>query len=336
MTRKLPYSRGLHDLDDGCHAWLEPPGSWGFANSGVVIADSEVLVVDTQNDLPMAAALRAAVDEAAAGRLVTAVVNTHSDGDHWNGNLLYEGARIVASRATADEMKSMWLDPARLSEMATGDTAFGRFLTWRTQAFDYDGWRPVYPTETFSGRASLTVGDRMVELIEVGPAHTRGDTVVHVPDAGIVYAGDVLFTDSTPIVWAGPLSRCIAACDRIIAYEPRLVVPGHGPVVDAAGVTDVRRYLEFVLHYAMAQYQAGRTPAEAYAGIELGDFAAWRHASRAYQNIHAVYRELDPDNYTVAPQASLETVLADDDGDWTAAPTSLPRPAPRARSPRSA
>lgn len=321
MTAQLPYSRGLHDLGDGCHAWLEPPGSWGFANSGVVVGDSDVLVVDTQNDLPMAAALRTAVDEVAAGRPVTAVVNTHSDGDHWNGNLLYEGARIIASQATADEMADMWLDPARLSEMANTATAFGRFLTWRTEAFDYDGWRPVHPTETFSGTMSLSVGDRAVELIEVGPAHTRGDVVVHVPSAGVVYAGDVLFTDSTPIVWAGPLSRSIAACDRITACEPRIVVPGHGPLVDATGVDDVRRYLEFVLDYATAQYKAGRPPAEAYAGIDLGEFAGWRHASRAYQNIHTVYRELDPDGYPAAPQLSLETVLADDDGDWTNAHT---------------
>lgn len=321
MTAQLPYSRGLHDLGDGCHAWLEPPGSWGFANSGVVTGDSDVLVVDTQNDLPMAAALRTAVNEVAAGRPVTAVVNTHSDGDHWNGNLLYEGARIIASQAAADEMADMWLDPARLAEMANTATAFGRFLTWRTEAFDYDGWRPVHPTETFSGTMSLSVGDRAVELIEVGPAHTRGDVVVHVPSAGVVYAGDVLFTDSTPIVWAGPLSRSIAACDRIAACEPRIVVPGHGPLVDATGVDDVRRYLEFVLDYATAQYKAGRPPAEAYAGIDLGEFAAWRHASRAYQNIHTVYRELAPDSYPAAPQLSLETVLADDDGDWTTAHT---------------
>jgi cyclase len=317
MKQQLPaYTRGLHDLGDGCQAWLEPPGGWGLANSGVVVGDSEVLVVDTQNDMALAAALRDAVDAAAAGKPVTTVVNTHADGDHWNGNLYYEDARIVASQATVSEMKDMWLDPARLSSMANGDTAFGRFVRWRTAAFDYAGWRPVYPTETFSGASSIGLEGRRVEVAEVGPAHTQGDTVVHVPSAGVVYAGDVLFTDSTPIMWAGPLSRCIAACDRILSWQPRLVVPGHGPVVDASGVVAVRDYLEFVLQYATAQYRAGQTPAEAYADIDLGVFADWRHSSRTYQNIHAVYRELDPQKYTVPPQQALEIVLADDDGDW--------------------
>ena len=317
MKQQLPaYTRGLHDLGDGCQAWLEPPGGWGLANSGVVVADSEVLVVDTQNDMRLAAALRGAVDAAAAGKPVTTVVNTHADGDHWNGNLYYGDARVVASQATVSEMENMWLDPARLSSMANGDTAFGRFVRWRIAAFDYAGWRPVYPTETFSGASSIGLDGRLVELTEVGPAHTQGDTIVHVPSAGVVYAGDVLFTDSTPIMWAGPLSRCIAACDRILGWEPRLVVPGHGPVVDASGVVAVRDYLEFVLQYATAQYHAGQTPAEAYAGIDLGVFAGWRHSSRTYQNIQAVYRELNPQKYTVPPQQALEVVLGDDDGDW--------------------
>ena len=58
MKQQLPaYTRGLHDVGDGCQVWLEPPGGWGLANSGVVIGDSEVLVVDTQNDMALAAAL---------------------------------------------------------------------------------------------------------------------------------------------------------------------------------------------------------------------------------------------------------------------------------------
>jgi hypothetical protein len=56
-------------------------------------------------------------------------------------------------------------------------------------------------------------------------------------------------------------------------------------------------------------------PGKAYADIDLGAFASWRHSSRAFLNIYAVHRELDPHTYTVAPQQSLEVVLADD-GDW--------------------
>ncbi len=70
--------------------------------------------------------------------------------------------------------------------------------------------------------------------------------MVHVPDAATVYTGDILFIGGTPIVWAGPLSNWIDACDLMLGMDVDTVVPGHGPVTDKAGVTTVRDYLAFV------------------------------------------------------------------------------------------
>ena len=74
------------------------------------------------------------------------------------------------------------------------------------------------------------MGDTEVRLIEVGPAHTQGDVIVHVPSQGVVYTGDILFNGGHPIVWAGPVANWMAACDRILALDAPTVVPGHGPV----------------------------------------------------------------------------------------------------------
>lgn len=312
----VPYTRGLHDLGGGCYAWLEPPGSWGLANSGIVLDGTSRLIIDTQNDMHLGRALHTAVQELSTEVADTTVVNTHADSDHWSGNVFYDGARIVASEATFDEMRNMWLNQADLESIAQKDTAFGRFVKWRTETFDYTDWRPVYPTETFLKETAINVGNRVVELIQVGPAHTRGDTIVNVPHENVVYAGDILFVDSTPIIWAGPLSRCIAACDRIVACEPRVVVPGHGPVTDVSGVIAVRDYLQFILDYASSQFDLGHSPRQAYDTLNLGHYSDWPHASRAYQNIIALYKERDPENFSVSPPSSLEVVLTDDNGNW--------------------
>ncbi len=95
--------------------------------------------------------------------------------------------------------------------------------------------------------------------MELGPAHTRGDTIVHVPDAGTVFTGDLLFIEGTPIVWAS-LGNWISACDRIIELGATVLVPGHGPVTDASGVSDVRRYLRFVQDAARERFEAGMSP----------------------------------------------------------------------------
>ncbi len=76
--------------------------------------------------------------------------------------------------------------------------------------FDFGGIELVLPTRTFDDRLEIDVAGRAVELIEVGPAHTEGDVIVHVPDASTVYTGDILFIGGTPIVWAGPLSNWVS------------------------------------------------------------------------------------------------------------------------------
>ncbi|WP_166459496.1 MBL fold metallo-hydrolase [Amycolatopsis pithecellobii] len=310
--------RGLQDLGDGCHAWLEPPGCWGFANSGLVVDGGQALLVDTQNDMRMAQDLRAAIDGLVGRPVVDQVVNTHGDGDHWNGNVLFSDATIIASEPTLADIRGHWLDPSKIDDYAIGDNAFAEFMRWRQCVFDYTGWRPVHPNQTYAGELALSVGHREVELSELGPAHTSGDTIAWVPHAGVLFSGDLLFTASTPIMWAGPLSNCLDVCDRILALEPRVIVPGHGPLIDAAGVRPVREYLAHVQGFAVESYHAGRSPAEAYQAIDLARYADWPHLSRTYQNIRLVYRELDPERFTADVRETLDLVYGDDHGSWRA------------------
>src|SRR5262247_1245848 len=102
---RFAYTKGLHEVANGSFAWLQPDGSWGWSNAGLVVDGGEALLVDTLFDLrltqEMLDAMRAAVP--AAERIGT-LVNTHSNGDHTFGNALVGGAEIVATRACAEEM----------------------------------------------------------------------------------------------------------------------------------------------------------------------------------------------------------------------------------------
>src|SRR5579885_2944171 len=100
---KFPYTKGLHDLGSECFAWLQPDGSWGWSNAGLVVDGRASLLVDTLFDLEltreMLDAMRAAAPAAAT---IGTVVNTHSNGDHTYGNQLVGGAEIIASTACAE------------------------------------------------------------------------------------------------------------------------------------------------------------------------------------------------------------------------------------------
>ena len=305
--------QAMVDLGVGCHARIELPGTWGMSNSGIVESEGEILVVDTRNDVPRAARLRADALSLAPDARITTVVNTHADGDHWYGNFVFEDATIIATRAAAQGMREIEMDPRELAEMGKPGSAFRRWTRWRSEFYDYEGWRPVYPTTTFEGRHDLVVGRLDVELIQVGPAHTLGDAIVHVPEAGVVFAGDIIFNGATPMVWSGPVSRLVAALELILGLGSDVVVSGHGPIASPSDVRLSRDYLAEVLTYTVAAFEAGVSLEESYARFESSAaYRHWPHFSRVFQTMSVIYAELDPDHPRKTRRENLDRMLADD------------------------
>lgn len=288
------YDRGLHDLGDGCHAWLLPDGSWGWSNSGLITGSGASLMVDTLFDLALTHEMLEGIRPVTDHHPLATLVNTHSDGDHVFGNQLLaeRGVEILASAAAAELMTQDQVDA--LAAVKRLDGVVGEFTRHIFGPFDFDGITATGPDRTFDGEEHLDVGGREVHLIQVGPAHTPGDTLVHVPDARLLYAGDILFVGGTPVVWAGPTSRWIAACDRILDMDVATIVPGHGPVTDKDGVAPVRDYLQYVQEEATKRHDDGLDVDQAVASIDLGRFAGLPEHGRLAQNVLNVYQELDP------------------------------------------
>ena len=291
----------LAETADGCFAYLQGDGGWGWSNAGLVVGDGVSLLVDTLFDLTITQRMLDAMSDHTRAAPIGTVVNTHANGDHCYGNQLVDAAQIVASTATAEEMADV--PPSMLAALNQAPGEVGDLFRSFFGEFEFDEIDLRLPDRTFDGRLELDVGGRTVELIEVGPAHTAGDTIAVVPDAGLVYTGDILFIGGTPIVWAGPLANWVAACDLMLGMDVDVVVPGHGPVTDKAGVTAVRDYLAFVDREATERHAAGLDAFDAARDIgraigasesfgELGEFG------RIAVNVEAVYRQLDPDHRT--------------------------------------
>ena len=126
-------------------------------------------------------------------------------------------------------------------------------------AFDFGEVTLRAPTTTFEEELVLTVGDKAVHLIQVGPAHTRGDTLVYVPANRVVFTGDILFMGSHPVMWEGPVSNWVRACDVLLALDVDIVVPGHGPLTDKTGVRAARAYWVALERAVQAGHAAGAT-----------------------------------------------------------------------------
>lgn len=287
----MKYTLGLHEIADRTHAYLQPDGGWGWSNAGLVVGDGASLLVDTLFDLRITQRMLDHMAPHTAGAPIGSVVNTHANGDHCYGNSLVRDANIIASAATAHEMAEV--PPAMLAALNKAPGEVGELFRHFFGEFEFEGIEMALPTETFTGTHSFDVGGRRIDLVEVGPAHTAGDTIVFVPDARTVYTGDILFIGGTPIVWAGPLDNWIAACDLIFGSEVDTIVPGHGPLTDKAGVGEVRDYLVYVRDQATERFHGGMDAWDAARDIALGGFGEWGEFGRIAVNVDTVYRSLD-------------------------------------------
>jgi cyclase len=307
----MSYAKGVQEVGDGLYAYLQPDGGWGWSNAGLVVDGESTLLVDTLFDLAlteeMLGALRRA--EPAAARIDT-LVNTHANGDHCYGNQLVGGARIVASERTAADMGE--LPPAAmvaLIEQAPAMGELGAFFLECFGAFDFEGIELALPSETFNGELTVHVGEKELRLLEVGPAHTRGDTLVHLPAERVLYSGDILFAGAHPIAWAGPVSNWIAACDRILAMDPEVIVPGHGPLAGPPEVRELKAYFEYLYDEARTRHSEGMTSTEAARAISLERWADWGEGERLAVNVANIYAELsgeEPPNALAAFQQMAE------------------------------
>jgi cyclase len=312
MAEQRSYREGLKELGDGLYAYLQPDGGWGLSNAGLVVDGENTLLIDTLFDLRlterMLARMRRAVP--AAARIDT-LVNTHANGDHCYGNQLLAGARIVASEQTALEMAE--LPPAAMAALvaqAPQMGALGEFFLRCFGAFDFEGIELALPEQTFERELELRVGDVELRLTEVGPAHTRGDTLVYAPAQRVLYTGDIVFAGSHPIAWAGPVSRWIDACDLVLAMDVDVIVPGHGPICEKADVSELKVYFEHLYEHARAAHGEGMSALDAARALERERWSDWGEAERLVVNIANIYAELDARTAPLNPLEAFEQMAA--------------------------
>jgi len=314
---RVSFEKGLFEVADRVHAYMQPDGNWGYSNAGLVVGDGMSTLVDTLFDLRLTADMLTSMAPRIDGNHISTVVNTHANGDHCYGNQLLsgDGVDIISSVPALREMQDV--PPAVMASLMSADLppVLRRFLDAAFGPFEFAGIELVPPTRTFSGELDLRVGGRCMTLMEVGPAHTGGDVIAWLPDDGVVFTGDILFIGGTPIMWAGPIGNWIHACERIESLRPSVVVPGHGPITDLAGVREVAEYLGFVRAGLVARHAAGMSADEASHDLDLEmngtRFSGWTDRERLVVTVHNAWRDLEP-GYEVPAITDLFMKMAED------------------------
>lgn len=283
----------LHEVAPHVHAVLQTEGGLGASNSGFVDLGGG-LVVDSFWDLPRTReliGLYASVNPDPPRRLL----NTHRNGDHCWGNQLFAeaGAEIIGHRLCAEEFASE--SPELLASLTMAEdlppdlAGFAESL----RRFDFRGIELTPPTTTFDGVLDIDLGREVVRLMYLGPAHTSGDVAAFLPSEGVLFTGDLLFNQCTPIGWEGTFGQWISALQTMADLDPAVVVPGHGPVGTAADLLGMKTYLEYVYAEARTHHDAGLSTIEAARKIDLGPYLGWEEPERLAFSVYRAYRELD-------------------------------------------
>lgn len=300
------FAEGLYELAQDTYAWMVPNGSWGETNLGLIRCGDQSVLIDTCWDLhfmrEMLQHSAPVIDEAP----ISHVINTHADGDHCWGNQLFADRAITATQACVRQMHQH--PPAQLRALQWGSKLFqclpigdvdalGRYMGHMLRPYRFGGVKVIAANRTFSGHTSIEVNGVVLRLIEVGPAHTDGDCIVHVPDRQVVYTGDILFVGVTPVAWAGPVSSIVAALMQVKMLQAQVIVPGHGPVASLADVQSQMDYWDWLQTSLAPLARAGMPPDEASReclqseAFKASPFAGWIAPERLFTSACTLYRE---------------------------------------------
>jgi glyoxylase-like metal-dependent hydrolase (beta-lactamase superfamily II) len=252
-AKKVSFTK----LSDNAYAYTAE----GDPNTGVIVGDDAVMVVDTQATPVMAQDVIRHI-RGVTDKPIKYVVLSHYHAVRVLGASGYAPQHIIASRDTYD----------LIVERGEQDKAseIGRFPRL-FQAVESVPPGMTWPTITFTGAMSIWLGKLEVQLIQLGRGHTKGDTVAWLPEQKILFSGDLVEFDATPYAGDAYFSDWPQTLDNIAAMRPHALVPGRGaaltnPEQVAAGLAGTRAFIS-----------------ELYASVQAG--VAQR------KDLNAVYKE---------------------------------------------
>ena len=224
----------------------------GDPNTGVVVGDDGVMVIDTQATPAMAQDVIRHIRQV-TDKPIKYVVLSHYHAVRVLGASAYQPREIIASEATLEMIRERGKE-----DMAS---EIGRFPRLFRDVESIPGL--TWPTIVFEKRLTVWLGKLQVEILQLGRGHTKGDTVVWLPQEKILFSGDLVEYDATPYTGDAYLTDWPATLDAIAALGPQKLVPGRGaalqsPAAVKAGLDGTRSFVTAMFEAVRSGAQAGR------------------------------------------------------------------------------
>ncbi len=264
-------------LAEGVYGFI---GKEGATNSGFVVTDEGVIVIDTQGPKGLALLLKKRIQEI-TDKPVLYVINTHFHGDHTFGNQYFKEAKeIIAHENTKKNL---------IEKDKEHRQQFERFFGERS----LEGFELTLPTKTLRATLTLKAGSKTIELVYPGKGHTDGDIIVYLPDERVLFGGDLLYKDRLPWLGDAYLSDWIETLDKLKAFDAGVYVPGHGGVGNFNMLLNFQKYLIDLRSEVKRYIKMGKSVDEIKKEINLPEYKNWsKYNDWLPLNTEKAYREL--------------------------------------------
>ncbi len=265
-------------LAEGVYAFI---GKDGSTNSGFIVTEEGVIVIDSQGTRQLAEELKKGIRDVTP-KPVIYVVNTHYHGDHTFGNQYFSEARAIIAH-----------ENTRLALIERDKAHKERFKKFFGEESLF-GFNLTPPTLTFTDKLTLWSGGRKLDLIFAGgPAHTDGDIFVYLAAEKILFAGDLLYKGRLPLLSDGDTAGAGSAVVELLNTGAQIYVPGHGPLADKNDAGEYMGYLNDLRAEVKRLMGEGKTLEEVKKEIKLPKYGGYiRYADWLPLNAEKVYAEL--------------------------------------------
>ncbi len=273
-------------------------GLWAFTaegdpNSGVIIGDESVMVIEAQATPRLANKVIEEIRKV-TDKPISHLVLTHYHAVRVLGASAFGAPQIIMSDAARGMVEERGQED--------WDSEFQRFPRL------FEGHESIpgltYPTTTFSEAMTVYLGKRRVDIMHLGRAHTAGDAVVWVPDAEVMFTGDIVEYHSACYCGDGFFAEWGHTLDNIAAFDPVSIAPGRGAALVGRGMVEAaidstRDFVESTYRPAAKVAAKGGSLKEAWDAVraecdeKFGDFAIYEHClpfnvARAYDEARGI------------------------------------------------
>ena len=225
---------GLTSIADGVHVFVGPKGD---SNNGIILTDEGPITIDShvKNYDTYMGALRSLSDKP-----VNIAINTHDDGDHFSLNHVFrrDGATIIASEICRSRIETKMADEHWINDIRERNPAMADEVKDPAEFIPHIGLKD---------QASLKIGGERVELLYMGHGHCPGDMVVHFPERGVLFTGDLVFAGVHGRMKTTDVESMIGILDQLLTIDCETVVPGHGEPLTGVNKEAIETYKHYTI-----------------------------------------------------------------------------------------